>query len=169
MGKPTGRPRGRPRTRPPAPPARTKAQVLEARAAKCEAFLAILAAIGNVTVACKRAKVGVSSVYEWRKSDEAFAKRWDELAEQGRDTIADAIEQSFDERAIEGWLEPVYQKGQLVGHVRKFDTVAGIVRLKALRPDKYRERSTVDLNVIPNMPARLDAAEKRLKNLKDEK
>lgn len=144
----------------PAPP------VMSAAAAKAEVFLAVLAETGNVMTACKRAKVGKSTVYEWRV-DEAFATRWDKAAEEGKNTTADRIEASFDRRAIEGWLEPVFQGGKLVGHKRVRDTVAGIVRLKALRPDLYRERSTVDLNVIPNMPARLDAAEKRLKNLKD--
>lgn len=155
-----------------AKPERQSSMVTAAQAAmatKRAVFLAILAETGNVTTACKRAKVARASVYEWRAADENFAKQWDALAEGGREGTADRIEQSFDERAIEGWLEPVYQKGALVGHVRKFDTVAGIVRLKALRPEKYRERSTVDLNVIPNMPGRLDSAEKRLKAAEEKK
>lgn len=134
-----------------------------------EVFLEELGKSGNVKIASKLSGVPRRTAQEWRQTDEAFAKAWEEAVEHGEREMAEAIEESLFRRAIDGYQVPVYFKGLLVGHETRPDTPAAIAALKALKPEKYRERSSIDLNVIPNMPARLDAAEKRLKQVKDEK
>jgi hypothetical protein len=49
------------------------------------------------------------------------------------------MEQEADRRAIEGVDEPVFHKGTVVGHIRKYSDTLLIFRLKALAPAKYRE------------------------------
>lgn len=138
---------------------RSKTEIVE----KCRAFLAALSESGSIKKACKVARVPRATVYEWKSGDPAFAKAWDEARVMG----GNALEDSLTERAKDGVLKPVFQGGKRVGTIREYDTTAAIFLLKGIFPEKYRERGTLDLNVIPNLPARLDAAEKRLKEVKE--
>lgn len=61
--------------------------------------------------------------------------------------VENRLETAADERAVDGWDEPVYQKGELVGTVRKFSDALLSKRLDALAPDKYARRSKTDVNV----------------------
>lgn len=61
--------------------------------------------------------------------------------------VESVLERAADERAVEGWLEPVYQRGELAGEIRRFDSTLLIKRLEALAPERYRQRSSVDLSV----------------------
>ena len=65
-------------------------------------------------------------------------------------------------------LEPIYYKGELVGHVRKYSDALMMFLLKAHRPDKYRDNIKVDhagarisidtpapvFNLVPGVAAR---------------
>jgi hypothetical protein len=65
--------------------------------------------------------------------------------EQGTQRIEDEMLR----RGVEGWDEPVYQKGELVGHVRKYSDqmLAQLHRIR--RPDLYRD-ALVDLSTTVN-------------------
>ena len=105
-------------------------------AAKKKKFLACLKSTGNISEAARFAKVNRLTPYNWREADPAFAKAWEEAL----DEYADRLEKEADRRAVEGWLEPVFYEGEECGHKRKFSDTLLIFRLKALRPEKYRER-----------------------------
>lgn len=99
-------------------------------------FLGALIETANVTTAAERADVGRATVYDHRKRDPDFAKAWDEAKEIG----ADALEDEAVRRAKEGTLKPVFQGGELVGHVREYSDTLLIFLLKGAKPAKYRER-----------------------------
>lgn len=108
-------------------------------AKKKEAFILALAKTGNVSAACKRAKVSRPTVYRHKREDTTFAELW----EEAEDVYVELLEAEADRRAKTGTLKPVFYQGKEVGKVREFSDTLLMFRLKALRPDKYRENSAV--------------------------
>lgn len=95
------------------------------RARAKERFLVALERVGTVTSAAKSAGIGRTTAYEWREDDEKFADAWDHAME----AKADELEESMFTRAVGG------------------DTRAAEFMLKAMRPEKYRERHDVRADV----------------------
>lgn len=112
-------------------------------ATRQERFLKILAASGIVTPAAKGAGVSRFTVYRYRDIDPDFARRWREAEE----AYADALEKEAYRRAVIGTLEPVFYQGEVVGKIRRYSDSLLAQKLKARRPDKYRERVSMDANV----------------------
>lgn len=104
------------------------------------AFLQNFAQHGVVLHACKEAGVCRGSFYKWLESDGQFKA----LYAQAEQDAVDELEREAKRRAVDGWEEPVYQKGEQVGTVRKFSDNLLIMLLKGKKPETYRER--VDLN-----------------------
>jgi len=79
-------------------------------------FLRQLRLCGEVSLAAKRTGVPLSTVYRWRKRDQAFRERWDDILLQRRQIVEDRL------MAIvrEGELHTVYYKGSEVGLRRAF-------------------------------------------------
>ncbi len=103
-------------------------------------FFAALAKGIPVSTAAQSVGYGRTMVYEHREKDELFCERWD-------DAIAIAIERleaEADRRAVEGIEDPVFYQGEQCGTVRKFSDTLLMFRLKALAPDRYRERAQID-------------------------
>jgi hypothetical protein len=90
------------------------------------ALLKALAKSGAVRRACAAAGVHHSTYYEWRNSEPAFAA---EVAE-AREHYIEWLEQRLDDMATDE---------------KKPNVVAMIFRLKALRPEVYRERQQITL------------------------
>lgn len=108
------------------------------------AFLKKLASsAGNVSKAAQAARIARSSAYDYKKSDSDFSAAWDDVIEQ----VADAAEEELYRRAVKGVREPVFYKGQKVASVRKFSDRALEAFLRANRPNKYRERMELNINV----------------------
>lgn len=102
-------------------------------------YLKAVARTGTLTAGCRAARVSPNTVYAWREHDTEFS-----LAEQQmRNALADALEEEAVRRAWRGVNKPVFQGGTLVGHVREFSDTLLIFMLKAVRPEKYRERFDV--------------------------
>ena len=112
---------------------------------KRAAFLAELAARGNVSDAAAAAGVPRQTVYDWRAADSDFAAAWDDALDQAADTM----EREAFRRAVEGVEETVYGRvdrysdGE-IGKVRKYSDTLLIFLLKGARPEKYRERQQVE-------------------------
>lgn len=125
-------------------PQRAPAKEAESRAAGLvariggwqESFLAALRDTANVRRSADAAAVARSTVYAERVTDAEFARRWDEALEDA----CDLLEAAAWKRAVEGVEKPVYQGGQLVGHVQEYSDALTLALLKAHRPEKYRER-----------------------------
>jgi hypothetical protein len=72
-----------------------------------------------------------------------------EFALQVRDAQAEGVQLLHDvcwKRVTEGDLEPVYWQGQIVGHIRKFDTRLQIEFLRAYKPERFK-RPGAQVNV----------------------
>lgn len=82
-----------------------------------DAFLAALAKDRCVVKACRAAGVGRATAYRHRETNPDFATRWDEVVADN----VDELEGSVMSRAIDGWLEPVYVGGKMIGATRKYD------------------------------------------------
>src|SRR5689334_17255625 len=91
---------------------------------KRKRFLELLSESGNVRASCAALDLCRSTLYEWRRHDADFAAAWDSALERG----ADGLEDEARRRAMAG------------------SDLLLIFLLKALRPEKYRERSQVDIN-----------------------
>lgn len=121
------------------PPTRSRAR--EATQAKRkERFLKELAKRANVSAAAKAAKVDRSTPYHWRETDPEFAAAWDEAVE----VAVDALEAEAWRRAATGVLEPVYQKGERVGQIRRYSDTLMVTLLKAHRREKYSEKQQLE-------------------------
>ncbi len=97
-------------------------------------------------------------LYEMRDKEPEFAEAWDKALDAGTDVLeAEAIR-----RAVEGVDEPVYQGGELVGHVRKYSDTLLARLLDAHKPDKYRQRSEVKHTGSVELAGALEAARKRV-------
>lgn len=72
-------------------------------------FLAALRNMPVIRHACEAADVDRTTAWRAREKDEAFAAAWDEAMEAG----IDRAEQAAYTRAVDGWCEPVIDKGRL--------------------------------------------------------
>lgn len=115
-----------------------------------KAFLAALALTGNVSAACRNARIDRHEVYNYRKTDSDFADAWDDALEQA----TDLLEEEARRRAYSGVEEPVF--GSLgqglgtgeVGTIRKYSDTLLIFLLNGNRPQKYRQTAkTVNINI----------------------
>ena len=107
---------------------------------KKRAFLAAFAECGTVTHAASAAEIGRSTHYEWIKTDERYAGAY----EDAKEAAGDSLEAEARRRAVLGVSEPVYYKGEVVGHVQKYSDTLLIFLLKGAKPEKYRD--SVNMN-----------------------
>jgi hypothetical protein len=105
------------------------------------AFLECLAAAYSVTAAAAAAGVNRRRFYELAGSDEAFRAEMSEAYDKGTDALRDEARR----RAVDGWDEPVFQKGELVGQIRRFDSRLLELELKRRDPS-YRENHRVEVS-----------------------
>ena len=81
-------------------------------------FAEHLAETGNVRLACAATGVSRHTAYKARRRDDTFAQAWDAAlvlaARHAEAVLAD--------RALDGVEEPVWFRGELVGHRRRYDT-----------------------------------------------
>jgi hypothetical protein len=122
---------------PPERPAVSMGQVQgTATAARKASFLEQFKAAGTISAACRAAGIDRGTHYHWLKGDPQYARDFEEAGH----VRVELLETEARRRALTGWEEPVYQRGKLVGHIRKFSDTLLIFLLKAERPEKYRER-----------------------------
>lgn len=145
-------------------------------AEKDAVFFGALAAGDVITKAADKADYSRSRVYEWRKTDTKFSAAWDEAIE----AAIQRLEEEADRRAVEGEPDLVIHNGNVVMVEdpvtkektplirRKRSDVLLIFRLKALRPEMYRERVDMKGNVDISfgLADRLEAARQRARGNK---
>lgn len=109
------------------------------------AFLAAFSRSGNITAAAEDAGITRQSHYDWIEADDARSEYdpADPSSEPGpyrtafeaaTDEAADRLEMEARRRAEEGWREPVFQGGALVGHKRKYSDRLLLALLEAHHP-----------------------------------
>ena len=99
-------------------------------------FLAELGATGNVTAACEASGVAQAEACRRRGEDAAFAAEWEAALEEA----ADALELEARRRALEGTEKPVFYGGEERGRIREYSDSLLLALLKAVRPEKFRDR-----------------------------
>jgi hypothetical protein len=100
------------------------------------AFLAAYAETGVLKNAAKAAGVTRVNHCRWMKEDPAYAEKFEQLFEQ----VCERFEAEAIRRAVDGYQDPVYQAGKLVGYRLKYSDTLLMFMLKAMRPEKYREK-----------------------------
>jgi hypothetical protein len=94
-----------------------------------------------VRVACAMARYARRCVYRWRALDAAFAARWTVALQMA----SDLLEEEADRRGRDGFDVPVFHRGRTCGAKRRYSDGLLLARLKAVRPEAYREKG-------PNLP-----------------
>jgi len=105
-------------------------------------FLAELEDRANVSAAAAAAGVDRGTPYRWREADSRFAAAWDAAV----DVAVDGLEAEAWRRAHEGWDEPVFQRGEEVGVVRRYSDTLMVTLLKGHRPERYKDRTSTELS-----------------------
>lgn len=100
-----------------------------------ERFLEKLKETGNVTLSARLIGLGRSRAYDYRAEDKEFAALWEEAEAEA----ADLLEEEARRRAVAGVENPVFHKGEIVGHVTSYSDLLLIFLLKGLRPEKFRD------------------------------
>ncbi len=135
-------------------------------------FLDTLAKCGNISMSAKAADLSRPGLYARRERDEQFAREWDEAMDKAIDTLeAEAWRRARDgvpEFITTGKGLVMDEYGNPVTQNRYSDTLL-ITLLKAHRPECYRERSSVDMNVTGNLAELIDAGRKRVQGRDDER
>ena len=103
-------------------------------------FLINLAEHGNVSYACRVTGAKRTAIYKRARTDEAFAKAFEEAKEIGWN----GLEDDTLELAREGYEEPVFHQGEIVGTKQKYSPALNIFLLKAHNPERYRERVDIE-------------------------
>ncbi len=105
---------------------------------KKRAFLAATMTTPRIGKACKMAGISTRTAYDWRmdQSDVLFQDAYAKAFKLG----LMRAESEMWRRGIDGYDEPVYHQGQLVGTRRVYSDTAAIFMLKGADPEKYAER-----------------------------
>jgi len=101
---------------------------------KKTSLLAAYEVCGVISHACRAAGVSRSSHYNWMNGSEDYRKRF----EEARVVAAEYIETEARRRAVDGWDEPVFQKGKRVGTKRCYSDLLLVMLLNAKMPEKFR-------------------------------
>lgn len=98
-------------------------------------FLRAFVLTRSVTAACKKASIGRTQAYQWRKNDADLREAWLAIEEE----FIDDLEDSALKRATEGWDEPIMHNGKQVGTKRVYSPALTIFMLKMRRRKRYLE------------------------------
>ncbi len=100
-------------------------------------FLRALSQSGNVSEAARMAGIPRGRLYKLKASDKAFAEAWALAIEEATDLLASEAMR----RAIDGFEEVKYFKGEPIGTVRKYSDQLLMFLLKAYRPSMFNQHS----------------------------
>lgn len=105
-------------------------------------FLAELLNAPNVAEACRIAGIDRTTAYNHKHADQDFSAAWDSAIELSMDKA----EAELYRRAVEGVEKPVYQGGELVGHLQEYSDTLLIFMLKSRRRPIYGERLAIEID-----------------------
>lgn len=97
-------------------------------------FLAVLSLSGSIIYSSRAAGVSHTTVRFHRNQDPEF----DAQVLQAEEYAIQLLHDVAMKRAIEGDVEPIYWQGEVVGHVRKYDSRLQIEMLRAKMPRTFK-------------------------------
>lgn len=105
-------------------------------------FIELYGETGVIYKCARACGVSADTVEDWRKKDEEFNQQFEQAYELYRNRLeAEALR-----RAVDGVPEPVYYKGEVVGHVQKYsDTL--LIKMLHRHIAEFRDKATMDVNV----------------------
>jgi hypothetical protein len=98
-----------------------------------ESFLAAFEASGCVRLAARAAGITRKTHYHWLQHNPAYAVRF----QKSQMIAADLLQDEAVRRAVEGWTEPIFYKGEQCGAVWRYDGALLQFLLRGLLPEKY--------------------------------
>ncbi len=140
------------------------------RPQKQSAFLITLRKTGNVSRSCAAAGISRKTAYRWKANETddddvtEFSIRWDEVV----NAYVDDLETEVDRRAFTGDDVPVIYQGEMqydtdlkTGErtlitLKRYSDALASMRLKALRREKYSERTETKLTGGTNNTSRVE-------------
>ena len=99
-------------------------------------FFTALADTCNITKSAESCGVSRQHVHNMRRTDKVFAQRWEDAIEQA----TDALEYAARCRGKDGYQDPIYQGGKLVGHRTVYSDRMAEILLKAHRREKFGDK-----------------------------
>lgn len=121
------------------PKARASDVAAVRREAKKGKFLEGFLKCGTKSGACRRADVSASTVATWLEHDPEFAEAFTAVREE----YIERLEEEVDRRAFRGVRKNRWFRDQHIEEYREYSDLLAMFRLKALRPEVYRERTEV--------------------------
>lgn len=105
-------------------------------------FIRVLRKTGKKSFAAQAVGRALASLQRLRVHDEDFDREWLDAEHD----LANDIEEEAVRRAMSGVEEPVFHKGEVVGHINRRSDTLLIRMLEATQPDKFARRSKTDLS-----------------------
>ena len=90
----------------------------------------------------------LGSLRDLRRSDPEFAAAWAEA----EDESVDYLRSEAQRRAVEGWKEPVFHRGEVVGHIQRYSDRLLELLLKARAPE-FADRKTITVQGTTSLTA----------------
>jgi hypothetical protein len=125
---------------------------------KQEQFFAALRNTCNVSRSCEFVGISSSTAYNMKRDFPSFAERWQEAIEYAADTL----EESARERAL-GVQDAIYHQGVIVGYKTVYSDAMTALLLRAHRPQKFRDNSSVEMSGKDGGPIIMSDVEKAAK------
>ncbi len=116
--------------------ANPKNELVAAKERRQDAFLAAFSELGTIAAAAKASKMNRRNHFKWLEKDENYRKNFAEA----QAIAGDKLEEVARKRATEGWLEPVFYEGEVVGHKPKYSDTLMAKLLDGALPEKYKQR-----------------------------
>jgi len=89
---------------------------------------------------CRRASISYPTFKKWYEADEEFAAQCDAI----RTHVDDRLETNALERGTDGWQEPVFHQGNIVGFKQVFDNRLTTWLLERRRKKPYHIKTITD-------------------------
>jgi hypothetical protein len=141
----------------PQPPERRRRPLTATATAK---FLDALAAGWSVKHAAELTSYHRSRFYDARHADDEFATAWDDAVAAGTQVLEDEALR----RAVHGVDEPVFQKGEQVGTIRRYSDNLLMFLLKKRDPS-YRENARLEVTGQDGEPIQVEHDSSTLRSL----
>ncbi|MES2360129.1 MAG: hypothetical protein V4529_17440 [Gemmatimonadota bacterium] len=124
-------------------------------------FLAMLERTANITASAEAAGVTNQCIYLWQEKSDEFAA----ACQAARESAYDRLEAEALRRAVDGVVRkrPIVVGREVVDYeiITEYSDRLLEVLLKACRPDKYRERQSVEHSGPGGTPIAFDAVDQR--------
>jgi len=104
-------------------------------------FLEVYRKVRSVAVACRGLEIHPKTIYEYLKPDsEYFDEKFYEEYELLKEEIKEEVLSSALEKAMDGWIEPVFYQGEQTDEIRKKSDYLHGILLKGYHSDIMAER-----------------------------